>query len=808
MCQNWNTRFADFSQALKYGFSYTGAFLEGGNAYKSKPGSHDDGPSHGPFLGALGGPNYSRDLTGGFSRWHLQPGVHLLEHVPQAAFLLHLKSEASSVCRFIGTKEPPSWDNYLPSFSAFPEETRTGAVLFPASHEYYLDQSLPLELLLTCWSPLIYGSEDSALPVLFFSFAIKNSSARSLTASIAHFWPNLLGWRQGAVTTDHRGGRAWPGQSHSGNINVEDAASSTGVLQQRYPDSPLAGDLEGEIFLDAWARGVEEAAVFFSREACFKADQNALREAPSLQKHTQGWVQEYFAATGLLPDSGKSWQAHWHEPLSSALSCKVTLEPGQCCEITFLHVWDTPMVKFGSRRAWKRKYVSRIDDPGRSSRSIGQLAREQEEQWWSSIRRQTTSSVFLPGWEASITGAVLNERFFLTGGGTVWIDGEANPGELPAPVLGGGEHFGLLEGFDTGYFYYNTFDLWAYAFPSLMQSWPSLASLVFDEYLRSIPLVDKRERIVYRVMEERSMLIDGKIPHDVGNPMEDPWHELNGYTMRDDPNTWRDHNPAFLISYYLFHHKNGSLPATDQWELVKKAFTFLLSHDEDGDGLPEHKEFGDSTWDALSMKGVSSFSGGLSLAACAAIVSWADHYADMETGKTAATVLARGASSFEEKLWNGSFYRTDSQGVYSDSVMIDALIGPFYAGLSGLGSLLPEKHICSHLKCAYEYNLLRYNEGKSGPLLVSDGTGRRFSPDGGEELQINEVLVGSSWLFCAMLRFYGLEKEAAKVAAVLSGIVYRESGLQFRTPAAWDSEGFFRAPLNMRPLAAGLLAWV
>jgi hypothetical protein len=67
-------------------------------------------------------------------------------------------------------------------------------------------------------------------------------------------------------------------------------------------------------------------------------------------------------------------------------------------------------------------------------------------------------------------------------------------------------------------------------------------------------------------------------------------------------------------------------------------------------------------------------------------------------------------------------------------------------------------------------------------------------------LQVNEVIVGSAWIFVNCLREWGLTEKAATVAASLDGYA-RRTGLQFRTPAAWTAGGLFRAPINMRPLA-------
>jgi hypothetical protein len=57
-----------------------------------------------------------------------------------------------------------------------------------------------------------------------------------------------------------------------------------------------------------------------------------------------------------------------------------------------------------------------------------------------------------------------------------------------------------------------------------------------------------------------------------------------------------------------------------------------------------------------------------------------------------------------------------------------------------------------------------------------------------------------------MLQWYGLDAYARALSETLRAVLYERSGLQFRTPAAWDQNGMFRAPLNMRPLSIWLLA--
>ena len=65
--------------------------------------------------------------------------------------------------------------------------------------------------------------------------------------------------------------------------------------------------------------------------------------------------------------------------------------------------------------------------------------------------------------------------------------------------------------------------------------------------------------------------------------------------------------------------------------------------------------------------------------------------------------------------------------------------------------------------------------------------------------------MGSAWAYTGMLDYYGLQQKAGEVAGVMVQTLYHDSGLQFRSPAAWDGKRRFRAPLNMRPLASWFL---
>jgi non-lysosomal glucosylceramidase len=755
-------------------------------AFVAKPGSHDDGPSHGMFLGAIGGPAFSRDLTGRFSRWHLQPGTHLVADL-DCAFLV-VAWEADGTRRHAVLRRE----------AVARHEVR---VLFPVTHERFSDPDVPFVVTLSAFSPVIPGrEEDAALPVVVCDVQVQPTAAEAgcPPVDVAFFWPNLNGWNPSLVTADDRGDRAWPGHHHAGNLNelVDPRMPGAFVRQGR---RGVAGS-DGAICLSVTAG----AGAQFSAQAQFKTEQNATGVPDTEQPFTIAAVRHAFATTGRLgttPDG--SWEAHWHEPIGSAVAAHLPSGGGQA---RFVLAFDQPEVRFGQGRRWTRRHAARgvgtavdlaVDAHARADTWLARI-----DDW----HVGTLDGLAAAGWSPRVAGCVVNELGLVTALGTAWVDGTA-PGHEPSgdAVLTGREHLGLLEGFDEGYFYYDTSDLWHYAFPAVSRSWPRLAELVFDDLTEALAAEVPTRRPVYRVGEPRPQLLADNLPHDLGSAPEDPFVRLNGYVMRDDPNTWRDSTPAFVLAR-LLHARMSGIPLDDRsWDGLRAAAELTDQQDAEGVGVPRHDEFGDSTWDNLALRGYSTYTAAL----CAGM--WAvlarENRARGEAPDRYERRLA-GARTVLEGLWTGSFFRAASEGKYTEAVMPDSVMGVFYADLCGAGPVLPRERVAAHLRAAYEICHRGYADGRVGPLLIGERELRTYAQDGGEELQVNEVLIGSGWLFAAMLRHYGLAAEADDVAGSLREVLYGGTGLQFRTPAAVDGHGRFRAPLNMRPLAAWWLPGV
>ncbi|MDL2271477.1 non-lysosomal glucosylceramidase [Desulfovibrio sp. OttesenSCG-928-I05] len=802
--------------------------------------SHDDGPFSGLFLGGVGTPSFGRDMDGAFRRWHLEPGVHIRHAMEEAGFLVAWEHNGEKGCfpldvRAIGGSLSPESaaaaalaDAEKPLTSAcacapVPGMTRRACALWPFLYEVYDAPSLPFSLVLESFSPLLQSGDALRLPLAFFAvhFLAKAGSG-PVNAGVCFSWPNLLGWRAAPQSSYDRGGMPWPAQYSAGNScaavplpmpsSVSDEPwRGRAALQTRRTVGSASAPLEGEALVFAASR---DEGWQFSEESCVKAGQNRIGRPPARQEHTLAWAREHFARTLTLPGSGASWEAHWDESLASLLSASRTLAGGEYASLLFGLAMDCPFTAFGKGRLWKNRYTREFGTGGNDAQGLARHALEHFDDWRDTLAREAEVHYerYAPALGDRVAGALRNELYFLNGGGSAWVDAQADahPPAAPvaAPVLGDGEHFAFLEGFDIGYFYYNTLDLWVYAFSALSVNFPELADSVFRDYLKTIPLTLPAQRVIYRDAAFAPLLVPGKLPHDLGAAPEDPWHDLNGYQMRDDSNAWLDHNPTFIISYFLHCRLTGKTPPPHDWAALKEAFAFMRAQAEGEKGvhgLPLHRAFGDSTWDNIGLKGVCAHSGSAVLAASAAMAAWAEDFGETEYAAAITAMLPQAVACFESRLWNGEYYRACDEGRYAACIMPDSLMWLMYAEQAGLPPLLPQERVRSHIRAAHAYAYKRH--GFHGPLLICEPDNGSFPPDGGDiGLQVNEVILGAAWAAVAHAYHVGLPELGREMAEDMSGYLHGRAGLLGRSPAAWDSRGFFRAPLNMRPLAIWLLS--
>jgi non-lysosomal glucosylceramidase len=113
-------------------------------------------------------------------------------------------------------------------------------------------------------------------------------------------------------------------------------------------------------------------------------------------------------------------------------------------------------------------------------------------------------------------------------------------------------------------------------------------------------------------------------------------------------------------------------------------------HDPDNDGLINNEGFPDQTYDDWVVQGESAYSGGLYLAAARASEEIAKRIQQNKAAGEYHDLFARAQKSYIKKLWNGEYFRYDTQSEYKDDIQTDQLAGQWYATATGLGDIVPK----------------------------------------------------------------------------------------------------------------------
>jgi uncharacterized protein (DUF608 family) len=791
----WTGVWERLQWARAYSFHYD--HQKTGAAFQPAKDSHDEGPYCGLSLGGIGTGTFGRDLRGFFSRWQLDCGRHYMQEIPAARFCLRWSSKTSSGFIPLGG---PGWADFAN------KATREVDILFPVTWEHYQSEDWPFEIITEMYSPVLPGNyKSSMLPVAHFDFYIRNKTSEPVDIDIAFFWPNLLGWNPPPVPIRDQG-KIWPDYGNTRNINHPYSEKLPGydlpgVLFCRDNCELHQDTLENQMLMAA----AGQPGFRISRQTSYYCGEDKGLDSKD-NRYGRHSIENQFQSQGKLPDNDHSWPARWNEPLGGAISAGKCFEASESDLFSFHLVWDFPLVRFGSGRCWEKKYTSLFSTPDKNASNILKEALKNKHHWRDAIdqwqkdtaRRLTTSSQWSLASES--VRAFFNELYFVLDGGSAWVEKAASKNQHE-PVLGSKEHFAILEGYDDGYWFYNTEDIWPYAMLAFSFNWPHLADIVFEDLLEAIQHPDLEKRMIYRSNDLRPVHLENKIPHDIGSPADDPWHQLNAYNINLDSNSWKDHNSSFIIAFYLHKQICPDVPITfEQYKQLEKVYEFILSQDLDHDGLPEHNDFGDSTWDKLGLKGLGSYTGGLSLASLSALKEMAKTFNDSEGHKKYGDLLAKAKENYVNSLWQGEYFQLDTEGQLRDRIVVDALFGPYMASMAGLGELVDPQKVRSHLQKVYEYNFKSYSSGRYGPVLTAQPGSRSD-----DQTQSGEVLAGSAWIAAAMMHYYGLSEQAREIAGTISRVIYEDGCLQFRTPAAWNNQRIFRAPMNLRPLAVAYI---
>ncbi|XP_054842573.1 non-lysosomal glucosylceramidase [Eublepharis macularius] len=738
-------------------------------------------------LGGFGGGTVTRGWRGDFCRWQLSPGLYHYKAVTADQFTVCLRRKGQTVYQQVLSVERPGslqgWNWGFCGHYAFYH------ALYPRAWTVY---QLPgQDVVLTCRqvAPIIpHDYQDTSLPVGVFVWEVENNSGEELDVSI------MFTFRNGMETKDDRAGGHWnePFSLERGGHCVR------GVM------------LHHCLPVNAYTLAIS------ARE---KAGTTVTHLTAFNPAGTGQEVWHDLLADGKLTSlPGKSKPTEKGEACAAAVCASCTVSANGHGTLELGLAWDMPRIRFGSQeREHHRRYTRFFGSDGNACPALSHYMLTHYEQWEEKIeawQRPILENSELPPWYKS---ALFNELYFLADGGTLWLEllpeDAASLGSRPGlsqhlPLLQEYGRFAYLEGQE--YLMYNTYDVHFYASFALIMLWPKLELSLQYDMAAAVLNEDLRPRLYLMNGQTAQVKLCNVVPHDIGEPGDEPWQRVNAYLIHDTAN-WKDLNLKFVLQVYRnYYLVEDSAYLRDMWPICQAVMESELKFDRDGDGLIENSGFADQTYDAWVVTGASAYCGGLWLAAVCTMCRMAEILGEDEIQQKYSAILAKGSEAFERLLWNGKYYNYDSgRSASSNSIMSDQLAGQWFLRACGLGEgrfeVFPQDHVQTALKTIFELNVMGFSEGTMGAV---NGMRPSGTPDT-SSVQSNEVWVGVVYALAATMIQEGLVEEGFRTAEGCYRTVWEHLGMAFQTPEAYCQKRVFRSLAYMRPLSiwSMQLAW-
>ena len=746
----------------------------------------DDGYWQGAPVGGLGAGTFSRSYRGEFERWHLKTGVHKYESVPANQFSVFAQREGDSnaYAQVLATDAPANH-----ALSAWKWNYPVGhgeyAAVYPKAWFHYKTAEMPVDLTLEQFSPILPNNyKETSFPVAIYNWYAVNPGTTRVTVSIMFSWTNMVGWFRGT-------GRDFKDANNLQNINTMRSETATGgvmkgIVFDRLRRDPVQEDWDGQFAIAA----MESPGVEISYLQTFLASRDGAD------------VWSPFSTTGALPSSSFRF-ASGGQPLAGAIAVKFTLAPGEKKKIPMVLAWDFPIVKFGNGRKWVRRYTDFFGTSGTNAWQIARTGLLQQENWSRSIDAWQAPYVNDNSKPAWYRGMLFNELYYVADGGTFWGHEAQTQRTAAAADTWKRQTFIYLECFD--YPYYSTLDVLFYGSMPVVKFWPLLDKASVREFADTVNQEIPTDYVwIWKSQQDaklafRKRKIKGSLPHDLGNPSEDPVILVNQFDWQNT-NRWKDLNTKYVLMVwrdFVLDGKSDLEFLRYNYAGVKQAMEYLRQFDHSGDGLIENEGYPDQTYDTWVTRGASAYSGGLYLAALRATEEMARSLGENSTASQYHSLFQKAQATYIKKLWNGSYFNYDAESSYHDSIMADQLAGQWYANLTRLGDLVPANMRVSALKKIFEFNVMKFGNGDMGALNGMAADGHVLT----DNEQIQEVWVGTTFGLCAEMIAEGLQQEAFSTARGIYDVVYEKKGYWFRTPEAWGTDGMYRASMYMRAAA-------
>jgi non-lysosomal glucosylceramidase len=737
-------------------------------------------PYYGVPCGGIGAGSIGRDFRGAFCKFSLRPGFveQRVNAVKANQFILNLSQNGKTVkqivlsCAYNSGEAPlSSWD------FTFPSENVAYRGLYPRSWTRFDLPEYGITVIQKQVTPIIRNNyKDSSLPSTVFVFEIINNSNEEWDATITFTWRSGTGKRRFCDEGEYETAKF---QNEEQKINGVLLDHTIDGMQCIYGISGLETD---------------------------KIDSTICTGFNPNGNGSNFWEQ-------LFENQGKicNEKIDADNTFSSAIaiSLSTNLKPNEKRNLEFSLVWHMPTVSFGTKqRTFKRWYTRFFGSEPDAVKAIAEYSLKNYKTWEEKIdewQNPILEHPNLPNWFKS---ALFNELYFLSDGGSVWFDfdetwsdQEKQLSEYTTKLLKEYGRFGYLESWE--YRMYNTYDVHFYASFALAELFPKLEHVLQAEMSDNIH--NSEEKLIKYHMEGdiAPQKTASRVPHDLGNPACEPWLLTNAYVMHNTA-LWKDLNLKYVLTSYRDYFcmlKKDKVFLEFTWPSVKTLIEEGLANwDRDGDGMIENFGLADQTYDAWRMVGVSAYCGSLWLAALKVACEMAKDIEDKEAEEKYSKILEKAKKVFEEKLWNGKYYNFDESNISKTTVMADQLCGYWY--LQSINSelakdLLPTEHVQSSLSYIYEYNVMKFGNGRLG---VVNG----MRPDGKVDksyIQADEIWTGVTYCIGSFFIQQGNPQKGFDVAWGIYDTCFNRSGLQYQTPEALYHKRYYRAIGYMRPLS-------
>ena len=259
-------------------------------------------------------------------------------------------------------------------------------------------------------------------------------------------------------------------------------------------------------------------------------------------------------------------------------------------------------------------------------------------------------------------------------------------------------------------------------------------------------------------------LRDGEVPFCFGRPtgLRDPryhcQHPLN--------------SSQYVQMVYRYYLRTGDRTFLEEYyPSVKDAIHYLQSLDYDNDGLVnEHSHAlpgelwpANQFYDIWPWFGTSAYVAGTWLATLKCAIAIARELKDEAYAKELETCLERSLKSYDEKLWNGRYYRLYNDpegGRMSETCLGNQLMAEWCSEVVGLGGILPADKVQKALESIERLNFSATRHGLVNgmrPDGTPDTCGSGTENDHGSQIFVGESLCAAMTFILRERREIGLE---------------------------------------------------